>query len=116
MKPFKAFGPPVMDTIGPVSYAAINSMLDAGFPKGALNYWKSSFLSELTDQAIDIMIDCFARCPTPMGSMLLEHFHGAACRVAQNATAFPHRIESYNLAVLGEWMTPADSEKSGEKS
>jgi FAD/FMN-containing dehydrogenase len=111
VKPFKNFGSPVMDMIGPISYAAINSMLDAGFPKGALNYWKSSFLSKLSDEAIDIMIDCFARCPTPMGSMLLEHFHGAACRVPQNATAFPHRTESYNLAVLGEWMTPADSEK-----
>ena len=35
-------------------------MLDGSYPKGALNYWKSSFLSGLSDAAIDTMIDCFA--------------------------------------------------------
>lgn len=106
LKPFKGFGSPVMDAIGPMEYCALNSILDAGFPRGALNYWKSSFLAELTDQAIDSMIDCFARCPTPMGSMLLEHFHGAVCRIPADATAFPHRVESYNMAVLAEWLAP----------
>jgi len=28
-----------MDTIGPATYEATNMMLDAGFPRGALNYW-----------------------------------------------------------------------------
>ena len=68
MRPLKAFGPPVMDAIGPMTYSALNGMLDAAYPKGALNYWKSSFLSELSDAAIDTMIACFADCPTPMGS------------------------------------------------
>jgi FAD/FMN-containing dehydrogenase len=106
LKPFKQFGPPVMDAIGPIPYSALNGMIDAGFPKGALNYWKSSFLSELSDQAIDALVAGFAACPSPMGSMLLEHFHGAVCRIAADATAFPHRGESYNLAVLGQWMDP----------
>jgi FAD/FMN-containing dehydrogenase len=110
LKPFKTFGPPIMDSIGPTPYTVFNSILDAGFPKGALNYWKSSFLSKLSDDAIDTMIDCFARCPTPMGSMLLEHFHGAACRVAPDATAFPHRSESYNLAALAEWLAPEQTD------
>jgi FAD/FMN-containing dehydrogenase len=51
LKPIKEFGQPVVDAMGPLPYNALNSMLDAGFPKGALNYWKSSFLSELSDQA-----------------------------------------------------------------
>ncbi|MEP9390604.1 FAD-binding oxidoreductase [Mesorhizobium sp. KR9-304] len=107
MHPLKAFGPPVMDALGPIPYSTLNTILDAGNPKGALNYWKSSFLSELSDAAIDTMIDCYARCPAPMGGMLVEHFHGAACRVAPDATAFPHRAEGYNLLVLGQWMDPA---------
>ena len=111
IKRFKNFGTPVMDALGPISYTAINGMLDDGFPKGALNYWKSSFLEHLSDEAIDTLVDCFASCPTTMGSILLEHFHGAVCRVKKDASAFPHRIESYNLAILGEWMAPADTEK-----
>jgi hypothetical protein len=88
-------------------YCQLNSMLDAAYPKGALNYWKSSFLARLSDEAIDSMIACFAACPTPMGQILLEHFHGAACRVSAGDTAFPHRAEGINMVVLSEWMDPA---------
>ena len=109
MKPLKAFGSPVMDAMGPIAYSGLNSILDAAYPKGALNYWKSSFLSQLSDQAIDGLIDCFGRCPTPMGQLLLENFHGAACRVGVSDTAFPHRMPGHNLVVLSEWMQHADT-------
>jgi len=111
MRPLKQFGSPVMDAIGPMPYCQLNAMLDAAYPKGALNYWKSSFLARLSDDAIDTMIECFARCPTPMGQMLLEHFHGAATRVGVGDTAFPHRAEGYNLLVLSEWMDPANTDR-----
>ena len=109
VKPIKAFGPPIMDVLGPIPYSALNGMLDGGYPKGAHNYWKSSFLSELSDAAIDTMIDCFESCPTPMGALVLEHFHGAVCRIDPAATAFPHRSEGYNLLVLGQWTDHADN-------
>ena len=92
-------------------YCALNGMLDAAYPKGALNYWKSSFLAQLSDDAIDTMIDAFARCPTPMGQLLIEHFHGAATRVGVTDTAFPLRGEGYNFLVLAEWMDPTMTER-----
>jgi len=105
--PLKQVATPAMDAIGPMPYSQLNGMLDGGFPKGALNYWKSSFLAQLSDDAIDMMIARFARCPTPMGALLLEHFHGAATRVAVGDTAFPHRRDGYNLLVLSEWIESA---------
>ena len=110
VQPIKAFGKPAMDAITAMPYSQMNSMLDAGYPQGALNYWKSNFLAALTDEAIRTMIDCFARCPTPMGQLLIEHFHGAVTRVGPTATAFPHRAPGYNLLVLSEWMDPAQNE------
>jgi FAD/FMN-containing dehydrogenase len=110
MRPLKSFGTPALDAIGPMPYSAINGMLDAAYPKGALNYWRSHFLTELSDAAIDTMIACFARCPTPMGQLLIEHFHGEATRVGAGATAFPHRKEGYNFLILAEWMDRADNE------
>jgi hypothetical protein len=56
---------------------SINGMLDAGFPKGALNYWKSGILKGLTDEAIDTMAEQFSSCPSPMSSLFLEHLHRA---------------------------------------
>jgi FAD/FMN-containing dehydrogenase len=107
----KQFGSPALDGIGPISYCQLNAMLDAAYPRGALNHWKSSFLAQLSDDAIDRIIDCFARCPTPMGQLLLEHFHGAVSRIGIGDTAFPHRAAGYNLVVLSEWMDPAITDR-----
>ena len=102
---------PVVDALGPMPYCQLNGMLDDGYPKGALNYWKSSFLNQLSDDAIDAMIESFARCPTRMGKLLIEHFHGAAARVPAGDTAFPHRSHGYNFLTLGQWMERADNDQ-----
>ena len=112
-RPIKGFSSPVVDTIGPASYADTNTLIfDAGFPRGARNYWKSSFLSELSDAAIDALIAQFRVCPSPMSGLVLEHFHGAATRVGVDETAFPQRRESYNLLVVSQWLDPKDDEKN----
>lgn len=107
--PVKRFGSPVMDVIGPMPYPAVNMLFDAGFPRGALNYWKSNFLTALGDTAIDTMIERFAVTPSPMSALLLEHFHGAATRVGPTETAFPHRTVGYNFLTVGEWLDAAAS-------
>ena len=111
VRPLKQFGTPVLDGIGPMDYCELNGMLDAAYPRGAFNYWKSTFLRELSDDAIGTMIDCFARCPTPMGQLLLEHVQGAVVRVGVGETAFPHRTEGYNFLVLSQWMDPAMTDR-----
>jgi FAD/FMN-containing dehydrogenase len=107
LAPVKRFGTPAMDAIGPMSYSAVNTLFDAGFPKGALNYWKSNFLTALPDEAIETLIARFAACPSPMSSLFLEHFHGAATRVGPTETAFPHRTPGFNFLVVGEWADAA---------
>ncbi|MGA9161804.1 MAG: FAD-dependent oxidoreductase, partial [Actinomycetota bacterium] len=104
LKPLLDFGSPAMVQIGPMPYPAINAMLDAGYPKGSLNYWKSSFLRELSDDAIETMIDVFPNCPSPMTGLLLEHYHGAATRVGVADTAVQHRNSGYNLLFTSVWM------------
>ncbi|HVG82528.1 MAG TPA: FAD-binding oxidoreductase [Methylomirabilota bacterium] len=107
----KTYGAPLVDTIGPLSYCQQNGMLDAAYPRGALNYWKSNFLRSLSDDAIDTLVECFATCPTPMGQILVEHFHGAVCRVPVADTAYAQRSEGYNLVILSEWQDRAMTER-----
>ena len=52
LRPLRAFGPPLNDTIAPVPYPAWQSAPDAGFPSGRLHYWKAGWLRHLTDAAI----------------------------------------------------------------
>ena len=112
LQPIKKFGSPLMNTIAPTTYEATNMMLDGGFPRGALNYWKSSFVKDLSDQAIDTMVARFALCPSPMSAMVLEHIHGAATRVGVSDTAFPHRRDGYQLVIISEWVEPADNARN----
>lgn len=110
VRPLKEFGPPVMDSLGPMQYAELNQMLDGGFPRDALNYWKSTFVRDVSDQVIDTVIDAFADCPAPMSGMLFERWHGATQRVAADATAYGLRELGDNLLIAAEWLDPALTE------
>jgi len=110
LAPFKAFGSPLMAEVGPMPYPILNTMMDAGFPKGALNYWLSSFTLGLTDGLIDTVVERYAAVPSPMTPMMFEHFHGAVTRVAPTATAVPHREPGWNLLIPSVWTDPADTE------
>jgi hypothetical protein len=110
VRPLREFGPPLLDLIGPMPYPVINTLLDPGFPKGALNYWKSAFFTELSDAAVRTMVDAFEAAPSTMSGMVVEHFHGEVTRIDPTATAFPHRQPGYNLALIGEWLDPSETD------
>ena len=84
-------------------------MLDSGFPKLALNYWKSCFLHELSDDVITVLREHFARCPSPMSKLILEHFHGAALRPKPTDMAFPHRHPGYSILIIAQWTDLKDN-------
>ena len=110
LAPFKAYGSPLVTEVGPMPYPVINTMLDGGFPKGALNYWLSSFTKGLSDALIDTAVERYASVPSPMTPMLLEHFHGAVTRIEPTAAAVPHREPGWNLLIPSVWLDPADTE------
>jgi len=107
---FKTWGSPLLVQVGPMPYPAMNTILDGGYPAGALNYWLSSFTRGLPDELIDIAVTRFAAVPSPMSAILLEHFHGAVTRVGASETAVPHREEGWNLLLPSVWTAPADTE------
>jgi FAD/FMN-containing dehydrogenase len=108
VKPIKAFGPPVMDVLGPMPYTASNMMLDDAFQKGARNYWKSHFITDLSDGVIDALIAGFNSMPTPLCQIVVEHFHGAATRVPVADTAYAMRGSGFNVLFVSQWLDPAD--------
>jgi len=109
LAPLRQFGPPLLDLVQPMPYPMVNSMLDDAFPRGALNYWKSAFFTELSDAAVETMIEAFKAVPSIMTGMLIEHIHGAVCQVDPTATAFPFREPGYNLVLTGQWSDAADT-------
>ena len=97
---------------GPVEYTVLNSWLDDNYPRGALNYWKSSFLDALSDEAINSMVGAFETCPSASSSFVIENIHGAVTRVPVEATAVPHRSPGYNFLITSVWHDPQGSEEN----
>ena len=111
--PLRAYGPPLADMFQTAPYNQVQRMADFVFPQGMHNYWKSSYLRELSDGAIDVVLEFFARVPSPHTAIVLEHNgNGALERVAESATAFGHRNWPYNFVVTSAWPNPGDTERN----
>ena len=110
LKALRQFGPPAADLIQHMPYPVINTLSDGGYPRGALNYWKSAFLSELSDAALEIMVDALHRCPSPMSGLAVVPYLGAVNRVDAAATAFAHRAPGYSLLIVSQWHDLREAE------
>lgn len=109
MRPLRSFGAALVDGIAPMPYTALQTMLDGSYPTGLLNYWKSGFLAELSDAAIDTILAQAAERPTPLCHLAIEHLGGAIARTDAQDTAFAHRDRCYNLLCLGMTADPAEA-------
>jgi FAD/FMN-containing dehydrogenase len=114
LAPLTDFGSPIDVQLGPMPYAVVNTLFDDSYPKGSLNYWKSTFLGDLSDGAIEAMMAHFAVSPSTMGgtTMGIEHFHGEVTRVPADATAIPHRQPGYDVLVTAIWTDPQDTDEN----
>ena len=112
LKPLRAFGPPLVDQIGPIPYTVAQKLIDGFYPSGLQSYWKSSFLREISDEAINTMVAYCAKRPSPMCHGLIEHqLGGAVSRADREATAFAHRDVEYSFMALGVCSEPAEAEQ-----
>ena len=111
LRPLREFGPPVADLIQPMPYSAVQTMADVLWPPNSLNYWKSGFLGELADGAINALVQLFATAPSPLDSVVVEHNgDGAMSRIGPDETAFSQRAWPFNLLVTALWTDSEETE------
>src|SRR5207249_2057069 len=99
--PLRAFGPPDVDQVRPMTYVALQRLLDAANPPGHQNYWKAEYLETLDDDAIRTIAEHGARKPRGLSKVLLTRLEGAAGRVPEDAMAFSHRSAPYIINING---------------
>ncbi len=112
LAPLRGFGRPLADTVAVLPFADWQRAPDASYPRGRLHYWKSGYLRDLTDEAIDALLSLVPDMPSTTSGIGLQGLRGAASRVPPDATAFPHRMPQYDLLILGQWDDPAASERN----
>jgi FAD/FMN-containing dehydrogenase len=112
VKPLRDFAPASVDLLGPIPYTALQGMFDAGAPKGMLSYWKTEYLRNLDDSAIDTLVDHAGKMSVPFAQVHIHHVQGAVSRVNGDSTAFGHRDEPFILNIIGMWMDSAETERN----
>jgi FAD/FMN-containing dehydrogenase len=106
LKAVRSWGPPLDDGLRPMPYVEFQSMFDAANPTGSRYYWKSSVLKELSDEAIDTLVDHFPSVPSPRSSVLIEQLGGAVRRVGDEDTAYTHRSVDFDFLIASVWDDP----------
>lgn len=104
LKPLRALGTPLVDAIVQKPYVAHQKMLDPAVPHGRHYYWKSHRLGPLTDDVIAIICQHLGTISSPLSSVPIFSFGGAMARVAEDATAFPHRDAAHDINIVGSWL------------
>jgi FAD/FMN-containing dehydrogenase len=115
LQPLRELGTPLADISQVMPFTAVQTAFDGFFPRGQLqSYWKSTYLDELPDAAIDAMVVRAHDRPAGPSEFELAYFDifpmgGAVNRVDPAATAFSERAASYLVAVDGNWSDATDN-------
>jgi FAD/FMN-containing dehydrogenase len=110
-KPIKQLDSAVADLIQPMKFTDLQSVFDAGQPKGWNYYWKAENLSELTDDAIDTIVSHSSNITSSTTVVPLFQMRGAVSRIGENDTAYSHRNAAIAMNINASWTDPSEAEK-----
>jgi FAD/FMN-containing dehydrogenase len=98
---------PLRDGLGPITYLEMQAR--GVMPWGLRHYWKGHFIRDLTDDAIDVIVQ-HARATDDLPGLqpviLIEPLHGELRRVDDGSAAFGQRAARYNVSGLAVWEDP----------
>ncbi len=109
--PLRAFGAAHGEHIGAQPYVDWQKAFDPLLTPGARNYWKSHNFTELSDGALDTMIEFAGALPSPQCEIFIGLIAGAPNRIAPDAMAYGHRDAKFVLNVHGRWDEAKDDQK-----
>jgi FAD/FMN-containing dehydrogenase len=110
LKELKSKVPPLDESVASVPYLEVQSAADRLFTRGRRYYWKAQFLREITDDAIDALLQGYAKAPSPASLVVLQQVGGAIARVPIADSAYAQRDASYDCFPISIWDDPSDDE------
>jgi FAD/FMN-containing dehydrogenase len=110
MKPLREFRSPLMDAVQSMPFPAMQRILDDAFPDGTQNYWKSTFVKELSDDTIDLIVGHANKMRSPRSAVVVEYYGGAAGRIGLSQTAFAQRQAEYDIGIMAQWTDAREND------
>ena len=99
----ETLGRPAMDLAMPMPYVVVQQLLDAANPPGRPQYWKSDTIREMSDEAIDTLVEHAGRIPSPTTVIVLEAKGGAIARVPEDSMALIGRDAAVAFYGIAQW-------------
>ncbi|HEU5103457.1 MAG TPA: FAD-binding oxidoreductase [Roseiflexaceae bacterium] len=103
LAPLRRLGPAI-DLIAPRAYAEAYMMLTPPNLPGAAWCATAYALRQLSGAALDDLLATALERPMPLSTVSIHQVHGAATRVAPDATAFALREPHYAVVNTGMWL------------
>ena len=103
VRPLKAFGPPLLDALGPIPYSASEHHAGSGVSEGRAQLLEGAVPVRSQRRGDSTLVAAFEACPSPMSHIIIEHVHGAATRVPVESTACTLRTRGFNVVIISQW-------------
>ncbi len=110
----QSLGTPHRAQVGPMSFGDILAQSDPFVALGRQWEVRTRWLPALKADAVDVMSDAIVRKTSPHSLVIWHPLHGAATRVAPNATAFGMRREHLMVEIIACWE-PDESDGSAHR-
>jgi FAD/FMN-containing dehydrogenase len=111
IEPIKRTLTPIVELITPIPYVGLQQMFDASAPWGMHSYEKAVYLAELTDGAIDTILEHQAKKVSPLSFVPIFVLGGGYRRADSDATAFGgSRGLRYVVNISATALSPAEYE------
>ncbi|MDF2372509.1 MAG: FAD-binding oxidoreductase [Rhizobiaceae bacterium] len=109
LQPLRELGAMSADFSGRMNYCDVQQLFDTLMPAGDFRcYWKARYLTELTDEMIDLAMANALAAPSDNSLSSLWNFGGATAAVAADATAFGDRSMGWMYSLDSVWTDPGD--------
>jgi len=107
---FRRHRRPVTEQLGWIPYLQMQQHWDEAFLSGRLRFWKSSFLTSISDDVLRVCAGDIARHSLPNCHIDTKPMGGAIFDIASDATAFADRDAASTLLIASGWTDPRESE------
>ncbi len=110
VQPLRELGEPILDLVGGTPYVDVQTAFDANLPKGQRYLSKAHDLADLSDGAIDVMVEFVPRMAGAFTAAYFDPVGGAAGRVDPTATAYAGREARYGFHIIAGWQDAVEDD------
>jgi len=112
LAPLRDLAEPIVDLSAVRPYTEFQQILDADYPDGMRYYWKSLYLDDLSESALNRIEYWGRQAPSPLSTVDVWELGGAITDTDIEESAFAGRHAPFLLGVEANWEDPSMDEQN----